>query len=294
MVATSERSGAVWSAAQWEGFRCGRCTTTETGHCVRCRELAAEAVARIATVCPTPRHKYTPAKAATIFPFVAFAPTPHEYFMLHADGRRVAIQGVTDTLHACHMVNLGGIPHETLINARNRGTRVHKALHYVNDGGLDWSSVTDADDRARIEAGIAFMADTRFVPVALERRVYHKRHGYGGTVDAAGFWDRGFAVADYKCSRDPDRLAADLQLAAYAEALRDDPPPEWLNPPWLDVPPFTPTTPIRRIAVCLLPEGWKPKLYDNPTDALTFFACLRVYREQIARGTYYRKPEQER
>jgi hypothetical protein len=285
---------AFLTPAQWAAYRCGRCVTTSSGWCIRCQEISSEVIERISLALPSPRHRYTAAKAAALFPTIAFSPTPHEYFRVYADGRREQLEGVTDTLHACRMVNLFNIPHETLIHARDRGTRVHKAMHYVNQNDLDWSSLTDPDDIARVQAGIAFLADTRFRPVALERRVFHKRHGYVGTCDAVGFWDRGFAVADYKCSRDPDRLAADLQLAAYAEALRDDPPPEWLNPPWLDVAPFTPSSPIRRIGVCLLPEGWKPKLYTNPTDALTFFACLRIFREQIARGTYDRKKDNDR
>lgn len=288
-------SADLLSRDQWLALRCHRCHSSSDGAwCVRCREVSAEVVAAIDKACPTKRHKWTAARAAALFPFIAFAPTPHEYFRVFADGRREALQGVTDTLHATKMINLRRIPFEIRQHARERGTRVHKAMHYAIEGDYVEGSLTDPDDVARLEAGLAFLRDARFHAVALERRVFHKRHGYVGTVDAVGWWQRSYAVADWKCSAGPDKLAADLQLAAYAEALRDDPPPEWLNPPWLDVPPFTPTTPIKRIAVCLLPTGWKPRLYDNPTDALSFFACLRVYREQIARGTYDPKEENER
>jgi hypothetical protein len=182
---------------------------------------------------------------------------------------------VTTILRAAGLINFDGVPDYILRGAQARGTRVHKAAHYLTEGTLDWSSVSD-EDRGYVEAAARFIADAKFEVCGQERRLAHGVHRYAGTCDIVGWWHGAYAVGDFKTGNPAD-VAADLQLAAYAEALRYSPVPEWFD--------VTPAAPIQRVSIRLSKDGrYSAELYTSPRDFSLFLACLTVVREQERRG----------
>jgi ATP-dependent exoDNAse (exonuclease V) beta subunit len=207
---------------------------------------------------------------------ITFVPDTHEYF--DASGQRVP--SVTQVLQAAGLIDFSGVPSAILLAAQARGTRVHKAAHYLTENALDWASV-DESERGYVEACALFLSTAQFEVLGQERRLFHRVHRYAGTCDIIGWWGGRPAVADYKTGN-PNDVAADIQLAAYAEALRSDLPIEWLD--------ASATTPIERVSVRLFKDGrFSAELYPDSRDFSIFLACLTVMREQERRGVRGRK-----
>lgn len=189
------------------------------------------------------------------------------------------VVSVTQVLQRAGLIDFTGVPEPVLERARLRGTRVHQAAHYLTEGTLDWVTV-DEIDRPYVEAAARFLADAQFTPLGQERRVYHPRHQYAGTVDLFGTWQGRYAVADYKTTAgEPASVCADLQLAAYAEALRAAPPVEWFD--------FVGHAPIVRLGVRLGADGrYAVDVYRDPRDFTIFLAALTLvrYRAQTRRA----------
>lgn len=195
----------------------------------------------------------------------------HRYELVSADGTRRVLPSVTTILRTVGLVDFGMVNRDVLERARARGERVHRALHYYAEGTLDWSSVSDID-RPYVEAGAFFLSASLFKPLGMEHRLWSPTYGYAGTTDLYGWWDGQPAVADYK-SGDWRDARADLQLAAYAAALREQPPVEWID--------VTPTTPIVRISVEVKRTGKvSTMVHRDPCDFARFQAALAVFRER--------------
>lgn len=211
-------------------------------------------------------------------PTIHFDPEAHEY---RVDGVGV-VPSVTTVLKYAGLLDFDGIPLRVLHAARERGRRVHLAAQYLVEGALDWSTV-DPADRPYVEAAARFIERGEFAVVSQERRVFHALHRYAGTVDLLGTFHGAWAVADYKTSAgNPADLCADLQLAAYAEALRAEVPIEWWG--------FEGRHPIVRLGVGLHADGtFKVEQYRAPSDWTSFLACLAVVRLREQRGRAFRK-----
>jgi hypothetical protein len=185
---------------------------------------------------------------------------------------------VTTVLRRAGYIDFSDVPDYVMRAAQARGKRVHLAAHYLTEGTLDWDSVA-IEERGYVEAAARFLADARVDVVGQERRLAHPRYHYAGTADVIGFWDGHPAVLDYKTG-DPASVAADLQLAAYAEALRAVPPVEWFD--------VGPTSPIKRLSIRLSKDGrFDPDPYDRPEnvrDFSIFLAALTTALEQVRRG----------
>jgi hypothetical protein len=215
---------------------------------------------------------------------LAFEPEAHVYTL---DG--VSLPSVTQILRESNLISFEdwtdreaqlqrdlGVSHghlmppELLEAARARGQRVHKACHYLSEQDLDWSTVED-QDRGYVEGAAAFLADSRFEllrdgqdrPIGRELRVCSYRYRYAGTMDLFGRWNGKFALVDYKTG-DPEDVAADLQLAAYENALREQP---WI----VELLGLKPTDAIMRCSIRLSRKGtYSPSPYSGPEHARDF------------------------
>ncbi len=99
--------------------------------------------------------------------------------------------------------------------ARARGSAVHAACHYLDEGDLDWSSVA-AEIRPYLSGWEKFKADTGVELLSLEQPVYNSLLGFAGTLDRKAIlqglekeW-----ILDIKTGGPEDWHR--LQLAAYA------------------------------------------------------------------------------
>jgi hypothetical protein len=187
----------------------------------------------------------------------------HEYRM---DGR--LMPSVTTVLKGTGMIDYSMIPQNVLQAAAHRGTAVHKALHYYDDGELDESTI-DPMILPYVEAGKRFYAESRFEVAHVEQRVVDKVHWYAGTLDRTGaFPDGSVAVLDWKTGILVPGHG--LQLAAYAACM--DHPRKY-----------------RRIAVQLKDDGtYRIEEYpmkDFERDIRTFLSALSCWNWQLVNKT---------
>lgn len=208
-------------------------------------------------------------------PRLTFDDPTHTYELVHDGGPIEPLPSVTTVLRTVGLINFDGVPGRILEGAQSRGTRVHKAAHYLTEGTLDWSSVAE-EEKGYVEAAAAFLRDARFQVLAQEQRLYHPVFRIAGTCDMTGHWDDQPAVGDWK-SGNASAVAAKYQLAWYALMLRAVPPLEWLD--------FTTTTPIVRVSIELKRTGtYKSEVYRDPHDTQVAVAALTVYRAIEAKG----------
>lgn len=153
-------------------------------------------------------------------PTLRFSPEEHRYFL---DPSGVEIPGVTRVLEDCGLVDWSMVPRDVLLAAQDRGTRVHQALHYWDDGELDPESL-DEEIHGYVMAYGAFKNQCGFTPHLVEHRMFSTSHRFAGTLDRTGELlrkdggsDR--AVVDFKSGM--VLPAHRLQLAAYQSMLPD-------------------------------------------------------------------------
>ncbi len=132
----------------------------------------------------------------------AFDESRHEY---RIGGRRVP--SVTQIISAV-------IPRRFSPDAwyLERGRALHAAIHLLESGQLDWSSV-DPSISGRLDAFRAFADENNAVGLASEVQIFSKRLGFAGTLDAKIAIDCGCVLADFKSSIEP---SVRLQLGAYS------------------------------------------------------------------------------
>lgn len=107
-----------------------------------------------------------------------------------------------------------------LEHARQRGSQVHRATHYLDEGDLDWDTV-DPVIVPYLQAWERFKREKRFLPILMETLVYHPTYGYAGTFDRIGTADCGDGTAPCMVDiKTGDGSMAGPQLAAYVEAWR--------------------------------------------------------------------------
>jgi ATP-dependent exoDNAse (exonuclease V) beta subunit len=169
-------------------------------------------------------------------------------------------------------IDFSRVPAGILEHAQERGTLVHQALHYAADGDLVLDSVRE-DLRGYVYAGLAFRQAAQLTVYGAECRVWSRTWRLAGTVDLIGRWhDDRLCVADYKTGNPAD-VAADLQLAAYAELLRET-FPEFADEE------------VLRVSVRLTRDGAfhvEPYDDDHSTDWSIFLAALTTVTERRRR-----------
>ncbi len=143
-----------------------------------------------------------------------FDEATHRYFF---DGTRVP--NVTSILEL--FSDWSKVPADVLEKARLEGKAIHSMveLHAKNDleAVPKWMA-------GHLVAWEKFVASTGFEVILSERRVYHPRYKYAGTLDLFGHVRGGkFALIDIKRSFNNVPVIG-LQTAAYLDCLVEEPP----------------------------------------------------------------------
>jgi len=169
----------------------------------------------------------------------------------------IVIPSVTQILSIAN--DFSYVNKDVLERASKFGTAVHKTTELYDANELN---VTTLDDALvpYLDAWKQFLSDTKFRVLESEVRVYSK-HGYAGTFDRVGDLANKKTLIDIKTSTTVARSTG-LQLAAYKQALTED------NDIKID----------QLISVQLKPNSYSIKIFDNPTDFLTFRNFLAVYQ----------------
>lgn len=169
--------------------------------------------------------------------------------------RGTAVPGVTGVIQSLH--SFAGIPRAILIEAAARGTAVHLATQFFDEGDLDESSLSEAVG-TRVEGWKRFVADMRPEWLAIEVRLLHRVHLYAGTADRFAILKGEPWVIDIKTAQSSHPVWG-LQTAAYAQAANL---PE-----------------CRRGTVQLLPDGtYRLREWSDPSDFPTFLSALNLNR----------------
>ena len=133
----------------------------------------------------------------------------HSFYL----GEKV-IRGITGILKECGYIN-----NDLLTDyARIRGTHVHSAIHYLNKGTLDWSSVADKYI-GYVHAYKKFVTDWNLRLTSFETPLYHPILLFAGTPDLVGtVLDNVDAIIEIKTG--PIHKWAALQTAAQELLVR--------------------------------------------------------------------------
>jgi len=155
-----------------------------------------------------------------VVPTLRFDPIEHRYF-LEPSGEE--IPGVTRALEECGLTDFSMVPRHILEAAQQRGTDVHNALHYLDDGELDEASLTE-EMHGYVMAYLRFKNQMRFEPTLVEKFVYSLAHRWAGRLDRVGLIERKDGgqdkiVVDFKSGL--VLPAHRIQLAAYVSGLPD-------------------------------------------------------------------------
>jgi len=148
-----------------------------------------------------------------------FEPESHTY---RVDGR--VLPSVTQVLKPVGF-DYDTVPFHILNHAAQRGTAVHLATEFYDDGDLDEESI-DPEILPYVNAWRLFREESGFVVDRSEVRLYSKRHGYAGTVDAIGFI-RGRRIMVEKKTTAQLHPSTAIQVSAYYRAYNDSVPSAW-------------------------------------------------------------------
>jgi hypothetical protein len=209
---------------------------------------------------------------------LTFDAGPHTYTL---DG--VVVPSVTGILQASGLIDFTGIPESILEAARVRGTRVHEAVHFYNEGDLDVDQfrIDFPEYVGYLEGWFSFCAQRHFVPVLNECRIASRRHQVAGTLDTLGELDGEAVLLDY-ATGDPLDVSKDYQLAAYHLLMND----------WADEPEADPRLVaflarhelVRRYGVALKKTGaFALHPYPDPGDFRKFLTLVEAQRIVRAR-----------
>ena len=111
---------------------------------------------------------------------------------------------------------------DALEAARERGKRIHAAIHYLNEDDLDWNSVID-EDRPYIESYVLWQKATDFKPQRgwIEKIVLLRDLRVAGRIDLPGVLFNKSALIDLK-SGQCDAKEVGAQTAGYCIGLGEE------------------------------------------------------------------------
>jgi hypothetical protein len=209
---------------------------------------------------------------------LTFDAASHVYTL---DGQ--VVPSVTGILKASGLIDFTGIPESILEAARVRGTTVHQAIAYFNDGDLDLDLfATDFPDYLPyVDAWVSFCQQRRFVAIVSECQIASRRYQVAGTLDCLGELDGEPVLLDF-ATGNPADTAKDLQTSGYFVLAL-----EWAE--YADADPrlkafFSRHTLLRRYGVGLEKTGaFSLHPYVNPSDMRQFLALVEAQRIVRAR-----------
>jgi hypothetical protein len=137
-----------------------------------------------------------------------FDPSDHSYYL--GDRRLI---GVSEAIQAAGLKDFSRIDPTVLERAQQRGTAVHLACHYLDDGDLDWSTVSP-EIEPYVRAWERFKADTGLIINETEHPRYHATLGFAGTPDRLVTLGGHNGTLDLKTYKPDD--AVGIQLGAYS------------------------------------------------------------------------------
>jgi hypothetical protein len=107
-----------------------------------------------------------------------FDPSDHSYYL--GDRRLI---GVSEAIQTAGLKDFSRIDPTVLERAEQRGTAVHAACHYLDDGDLNWATVSP-EIEPYVRAWERFKKETGVELLEIEKPRYHATLGFAGTPDS--------------------------------------------------------------------------------------------------------------
>lgn len=167
--------------------------------------------------------------------------------------------GVSEAIQDAGLKDFSQISPDVLEHARQRGIAVHAACHYLDDGDLNWATVSP-EIEPYIRAWERFKKETGVELLGIEKPIYHATLGFAGTPDRVVNLYPHKGIIDLK-TFNPERVTG-VQLAAYSYL-------EFGPQPAFDAP--------KRWGLWLKDDGkYSLNPYTDRGDEAVFLACLTV------------------
>ena len=167
--------------------------------------------------------------------------------------------GVSEAIQAAGLKDFSMIKPEVLEHAQKRGTAVHAACQYLDEGDMDWSTVSP-EIEPYVRAWERFKKDTGVELLGIEKPLFHATLGYAGTPDRVVNLYPHKGIIDLKTYA-PDAVTG-IQLAGYS---------------YLELGQQSPLDAPKRWGLWLKDDGrYSLTQYTDRGDEAVFMSCLTI------------------
>jgi hypothetical protein len=133
---------------------------------------------------------------------------PHSYFL-----GKTRLIGVSEAIQSAGLNDFSMIKPEVLEHAAQRGKAVHIACHFLDEGDLDWATVTQ-EIEPHVRAWERFKNETGVELLEIETPRYDATLGFAGTPDRIVRFGPMSGTIDLKTYKPND--VTGIQLSAYS------------------------------------------------------------------------------
>jgi len=203
----------------------------------------------------------------------------------------------SDILALNGLCDYGSVPLNVLENAKWRGTQLHRAIQFFEEGDLDIAAVPE-EVMPYLRAYMKFRTTMDFEPLSMEHPLVYEHAGTGNmvgcTIDLRGFVRGKLYIVDPKSTYPNSGKAKEqthfrwrLQLQSYAEGT-------WQDEKFWESVPQACNEPIGRAILHLKKDGEFIEKRDfldftQTDDELNWDAAVRMAFLKLSNG--YKKPE---
>jgi len=183
-----------------------------------------------------------------------FDKADHSYWL-----GKTRLIGVSDAIQAAGLKDFSRIAPDVLEHARQRGTVVHTACHFLDEGDLDWATVSP-EIEPYVRAWERFKKETGVELLGIEKPLFHATLGFAGTPDRVVNLYPHKGIIDLKTYA-PDAVTG-IQLAGYS---------------YLELGQQSPLDAPKRWGLWLKDDGkYGLREYTDRGDEAVFMACLII------------------
>lgn len=129
----------------------------------------------------------------------------------------IIIPSVTTVLGPLNDLKYSGIGEKTLEKAADKGSAVHEAIENWIEFGIE---DIEPEHRGYFDAFLKWWKEYNPIPVATERKLYHRVMRYGGTIDFLAYIEDELTLIDFKTTYVMNDMTFGVQLEAYSQALK--------------------------------------------------------------------------
>ena len=183
-----------------------------------------------------------------------FDTSDHSYWL-----GKTRLIGVSEAIQSAGLTDFSKIAPDVLEHARQRGTAVHQACHFMDEGDLDWATVTP-EIEPYVRAWERFKKETGVELLGIEKPLFHATLGFAGTPDRVVNLYPHKGIIDLKTYA-PD-VVTGIQLAGYS---------------YLELGQQSPLDAPKRWGLWLKDDGkYQLTEFTDRGDEAVFLSCLTI------------------